>query len=169
MFRAYTAVREHFESDRNAAIGQEMNVLKPVLSKSGFCIPFEESGIDNTDLVGGKNASLGELLKAGVEVPPGFSVSTEGYDYFFINTGLNGEIRIALEEITDVRDRLKFEDISSKIYALIEKHPLPEEIEKSIKTGYQTLCDKVGIYPLPVAVRSSGTAEDLEAISLFRV
>jgi pyruvate,water dikinase len=136
------------------------------VGKSGFCIPFEESGIDDTDLVGGKNASLGELLKAGVNVPPGFSVSTEGYDYFFIKTGLNGEIRLALEEITDVRDRLKFEDISRKIYALIEKHSIPIEIEESIKKGYQALCDKVGVYPILVAVRSSGTAEDLEEASL---
>ncbi|MBW1802129.1 MAG: PEP/pyruvate-binding domain-containing protein [Deltaproteobacteria bacterium] len=136
------------------------------LVKSRFCIPFEESGINDTALVGGKNASLGELLKAGVRVPPGFSVSTQGYDHFFTTTGLNREIRLALEEATDFRDRLKFEEISRKIYALIEENPLPKEIEKSIKIGYQDLCEKVGIYPLAVAVRSSGTAEDLAEASL---
>ncbi len=136
------------------------------VGKSRFCIPFEESGINDADLVGGKNASLGELLKAGVKVPPGFSVSTEGYDYFFSKTGLNKEIRLALEEITDVRDRLKFEDISRKIYALIEQHPIPMEIEESIKRGYQELGDNVGICPISVAVRSSGTAEDMAEASL---
>ena len=136
------------------------------VGKSRFCIPFEESGINDTDLVGGKNASLGELLKAGVTVPPGFSVSTEGYDCFFSKTGLNRDIRLALEEITDVRDRHKFEDISRKIYALIEQHPMPTDIEESIKRGYQELCDNVGICPISVAVRSSGTAEDLAEASL---
>lgn len=134
--------------------------------QSAYTIPFNQSGLEDTPRVGGKNASLGELIKAGINVPPGYAVSTAAYNDFFKKTRINQEIHFILNELIDLKDRKASERISQKICRLIESNSIPSKIRKSIVKEYEVLCQSVGIPRLPVDVRSSCTAEDLLEASL---
>jgi len=90
-------------------------------------------------LVGGKNANLGEMISAGLPVPPGFAVKT----------------------VTDKNDPKQYAEASKKIRRLIEKTSVPEEIANSVKSAYKKLNKKLNLKDVFVAVRSSATAEDL--------
>lgn len=125
-----------------------------------YIIDFKE--LDKTALpqVGGKNASLGELINADIPVPPGFAVTTDSYLSFITITGIK-------DKIQNIISNLKSGDIDSlnatseEIQNLIINKPLPDEIGSAIKEGYAELCKTCDVEDLPVAVRSSATAEDL--------
>lgn len=110
--------------------------------------------------VGGKNASLGELMMADLPVPPGFAVSTEAYGQIWRNRDLvdavNGELRSIDHD--DVRANIA---TSQRIRCLIESQPMTDEVVDAVSASYQALCDFCEVPDLPVAVRSSATAEDL--------
>ncbi len=122
--------------------------------------------LDKTSLptVGGKNASLGEMIKAGIRVPPGFAVTTDSYLTFISETGIR-------EKIIDILSNMGQDDMdsldraSSEIQDLINNTPMNDEIKTAIKEGYSGLCEKCGMKDVPVAVRSSATAEDLPTAS----
>ena len=115
-------------------------------------------------LVGGKNASLGELIKAGIRVPPGFSVTTTSYQDFIEQAGL---IDTMYEELSGLRigDVDAVNTASEKVQDLIRNAAIPDEIRVAIVKGYEALCEECGDANLPVAVRSSATAEDLPTAS----
>ena len=118
----------------------------------------------NTDvpIVGGKNASLGEMINAGMPVPPGFAVTAYAYETFIKQTGIAKKIyQIITETVTDPNDPKQYDVASKKIRALIEKTPMPPKIEKSIKAAYKELNKRSNLKATFVAVRSSATAEDL--------
>jgi len=134
------------------------------MAERKLVVDFREIGMEDVPLVGGKNASLGEMIKAGVPVPPGFAVTAEAYRYHLERNGLVEKIRGLLEGL----DPSKTDDLierTKKIRELIEGAELPEDLKEMIAASYKKLCEEVGIDDVEVAVRSSATAEDLPTAS----
>jgi len=126
---------------------------------------FEELTKEDTQIVGGKNANLGELMsKAKVPVPPGFAVTAAAYRKFLEDTGIADEIYHILRK-TNINDLEQLENASQKIRKLIEETSMPEYIQKAIIDAYRDLCERTGQENVSVAVRSSATAEDLPGAS----
>ncbi|MCW4055024.1 MAG: phosphoenolpyruvate synthase [Candidatus Bathyarchaeota archaeon] len=118
----------------------------------------------NTDvpIVGGKNASLGEMINAGMPVPPGFAVTAYAYEKFIKQTGIAKKIyQIIKETVTDPNDPKQYDTASKKIRELVEKTSMPQKIADAIKTAYKELNKRFNSKDAFVAVRSSATAEDL--------
>ncbi|MFA6313558.1 MAG: PEP/pyruvate-binding domain-containing protein [Sterolibacterium sp.] len=125
---------------------------------------FEECRKDSVPLVGGKCSSLGELINAGVRVPPGFALTTEGYRRFMAEAGIDREIKSLLDQL-DTADMDALESTSASIRASIEAQPFSTEMEDLVAECYRKLSLRCGIPAVPVAVRSSATAEDLPGAS----
>ena len=125
---------------------------------------FEDCRRDSVPLVGGKCASLGELINAGVRVPPGFALTTEGYRRFMADGGIDGELRAQLAHV-NAGDLEALEAISARIRALIEAQPFAVDIEDEVAECYRKLALRSCMPGVPVAVRSSATAEDLVGAS----
>ncbi len=124
---------------------------------------FDEITYKDVPLVGGKNASLGEmytkLTEKGVKVPYGFAVTAEAYKYFIRENKLEGKIKDILTGL----DTHNVEDLQRRgrrIRNLILRAKMPKDLEKEIKKAYSKLEEKYGKH-VDVAVRSSATAEDL--------
>ena len=124
--------------------------------------PFSQLRMNDVDRVGGKNASLGELLSqltsAGIRVPDGFATTAEAFRLFIKEGGLEERIAKRLETL-DVDDVKALAQAGAEIRGWIEAAPLPAELEKEIRDFYEWLKD--GQAEISVAVRSSATAEDL--------
>jgi pyruvate, water dikinase len=125
---------------------------------------FEECRNDSVPLVGGKCSSLGELINAGVRVPPGFALTTEGYRRFMAEAGIDREVASLLAGV-DVQDLDALEKVSVQIRAVIEAQPFSIEIEDMVAECYRKLALRCCMPAVPVAVRSSATAEDLPGAS----
>jgi pyruvate,water dikinase len=125
---------------------------------------FEDCLKESVPLVGGKCASLGELINAGVRVPPGFALTTEGYRHFMAGAGLSPHIGSVLARL-DTQDLDALGPASAEIRALIEAQPFAEEIEDAVAEYYRRLALRACMPAVPVAVRSSATAEDLAGAS----
>jgi len=121
---------------------------------------LEDCRKESVPLVGGKCASLGELINAGVRVPPGFALTTEGYRRFMAKAGIEREVRSLLAGL-DAEDHDALEKASARIRALIEAQSFSIEMEDLIAERYRKLAVRCCVPALPVAVRSSATAEDL--------
>ncbi len=124
---------------------------------------FDECGIADVPLVGGKNASLGEMVghlaPQGIRIPNGFATTAFAYRQFLAVTGIDQKLRalfagLAFEDIGQVRD------IGQRARSLILEASLPDDLAGSIRDGYLKLCEQYGPNT-DVAVRSSATAEDL--------
>jgi pyruvate, water dikinase len=118
----------------------------------------------NTDvpIVGGKNASLGEMINAGLPVPFGFAVTAYSYERFILEKKIAEQIySIIKETVTDLNDPRQYDSASKKIRELIEKTPISKDIEKAVREAYAKLNKRFGLKETFVAVRSSATAEDL--------
>jgi pyruvate,water dikinase len=124
---------------------------------------FDEVGIDDLSLVGGKNASLGETIKQltpkGINVPNGFAITAYAYRYFLKSAGLEAKLRqlfadLDIENVNNLRQR------GQQARSLILNAQFPRELEEAIAQAYAELCDRYG-KETDVAVRSSATAEDL--------
>jgi len=124
---------------------------------------FADIGIEDVPLVGGKNASLGEmfreLMSKGVKVPHGFAVTAEGYRYFLREAGLDVKIRAILTGL-DTRDMENLRQRGAQIRHAILAAKLPRDLESEILTAYDSF-KGYQLHPADVAVRSSATAEDL--------
>jgi pyruvate,water dikinase len=113
-------------------------------------------------IVGGKNASLGEMINAKMPVPPGFAVTAYAYEKFIVETRIAEMIyKIIKEIVTDPNDPAQYTVASEKIRELIEKTQMPKAIEDAVKSAYNKLNSTLGMKDAFVAVRSSATAEDL--------
>ena len=141
-----------------SAIGQVPHV--PAQAGTAVVCWFQDCLKDSVALVGGKCSSLGELINAGVRVPPGFALTTEGYRRFIADAGIARELRAQLGRL-DLNDLSAVEAASTHIRGLIEAHPFSEEIEDQVAECYRKLSLHCGMPAAPVAVRSSATAEDL--------
>jgi pyruvate,water dikinase len=110
--------------------------------------------------VGGKNASLGSMIAAGLPVPPGFAVTTDAYDLLRTHEDLRAAIDAALAEV-DFADPSGLRRVSATVRGLIDDVTLDAGVEHAIRTSYRELSQRCGLEAVPVAVRSSATAEDL--------
>ena len=122
-----------------------------------FIVWFEDVGKGDLALVGGKGANLGEMVNAGIPVPPGFIVTVDGYFHFLEKADLRGEIERLLTPL-DPNDSQLLQKVSAKIKEAILTAEMPQEIAQGIEDAYA----KLGGF---VAVRSSATAEDLAEAS----
>ena len=129
-----------------------------------YTLWFQKAGKEALGLVGGKNASLGELIRADIPVPPGFSVTTEAYDEFLSEGGIKEKIEKILSPI-GLQDVTSMEEASQTIRELIRQTPMPNKIQEAIRSNYQALSQVCEVPDIPVAVRSSATAEDLPGAS----
>ncbi|MBE9180186.1 phosphoenolpyruvate synthase [Oculatella sp. LEGE 06141] len=128
-----------------------------------FALPFKDVGITDIPIVGGKNASLGEMLQQlspkGINVPDGFATTAHAYRYFIEIAGLEEKLRQLFAEL-DVEDVVNLRQVGKQARSLILQTPFPDELQEAIVQGYQSLCGRYGA-DTDVAVRSSATAEDL--------
>ncbi len=122
---------------------------------------FEKLRITDTDTVGGKGASLGEMVNVGIRVPEGFVVLSEAFKLFFAKSSLGEKITRELKNISH-NDLNIVADVSRKIQDLILKTKIPETIESEIIKEFKVLKSSVSTNSdnFYVAVRSSATAED---------
>lgn len=111
-------------------------------------------------LVGGKNASLGEMMSAGMPVPPGFALTTEAYRIIWHDQDLVDDVNGLLRQL-DHGDLAQNVEVSNRIRGRIESVPMPEAVVDALGRAYEALCSHCELEDLPVAVRSSATAEDL--------
>ncbi|KAB2948263.1 MAG: phosphoenolpyruvate synthase [Candidatus Methanoperedens sp.] len=119
---------------------------------------LEEVGKEDIAIVGGKGASLGEMLRAELPVPTGFAVTAQAFRRFIDETGINDELFGSLEVDVDNADILRNAEKKAKKIIMDAKMPL--DIENSIRSKYREMCKKEN-EEVFVAVRSSATAEDL--------
>jgi pyruvate,water dikinase len=129
-----------------------------------FVLNFESLGQEALPRVGGKNASLGEMIRAGIRVPPGFAVTTDAYLHFTRESGISDSIFRILSGLR-IGDLDSLHATGEAIQNTITAAQVPDEIQAAIQGAYGRLCEKCRTDALPVAVRSSATAEDLPAAS----
>lgn len=124
-------------------------------------IPFNQLGRHDVEIVGGKNASLGEMIShlqpLGVNVPNGFATTADAFNCFLNETGLLDKINAELHTL-DVNDVEALAATGKKIRGWVIEQTLPKSLEDEIRHSYQEL---TGGEDVAVAVRSSATAEDL--------
>lgn len=114
--------------------------------------------------VGGKCANLGELIKAHVPVPPGFAITTEAHRAFLTRNHVADDVRDWLASL-DIDDLEAVEAVSADLRQRFETAVIPADVEEAIRTAYAELARRCGDHAVPVAVRSSATAEDLYTAS----
>jgi pyruvate,water dikinase len=130
--------------------------------KEDLVIWFENLRKTDIPSAGGKNANLGEMLNAGIPIPPGFAITAYAYQKFIKETEISDKMYTILhEKIKDVNEPKQFEEASKGIRRLIESTPMPKDIEEAIRHAYKELCKRSNTNEVFVAVRSSATAEDL--------
>lgn len=120
---------------------------------------FKEIQFEDVNLVGGKGANLGEMYNLGIPVPNGFVVSINAYFEFIKENNLKPKIQDILKT-TDVDQPDQLLAASKKIRALIKKTPINHQTALEIMKSYKKLSDFGGLKNVPVAVRTSATAED---------
>ncbi|MEH1836618.1 MAG: phosphoenolpyruvate synthase [Nostoc sp.] len=124
---------------------------------------FDEVGIGDIPVVGGKNASLGEMIQQltpkGINVPTGFATTAYAYRYFIQSAGLEIKLRQLFADL-DVEDVKNLRERGKKARSLLIHTPFPVELRQAIAKAYQSLCERYNA-ETDVAVRSSATAEDL--------
>jgi pyruvate,water dikinase len=121
---------------------------------------FSEVGLGDVAAVGGKGASLGELLRAGIRVPTGFSVTTAAFRQAVEHLVVGGQPIPARVAALDPADAGTLAAVSAELRAAVESAPLPAEVAEAVTRAYAALCEECGDPSLPVAVRSSATSED---------
>jgi len=123
---------------------------------------FAELSLKDRPSVGGKGASLGELERAGIRVPPGFVVTTAGFERFLATLDPRGEIRAGVERL-DPNNTSALAESARQARARIESCEPPRDLRQAIAAGYAGLCRNES--DTPVAVRSSATSEDSDEAS----
>lgn len=132
-------------------------------SEPPLVVPLTEVGLRDVAQVGGKNASLGEMLQQlapkGIRVPLGFATTAHAYRQFIAAAGLEEKLREIFKDL-DIEDVRNLRERGKAARTLILQTPFPPELEQAIAKAYQELCERYGP-DTDVAVRSSATAEDL--------
>jgi pyruvate,water dikinase len=130
---------------------------------------FKDSGMQDVALVGGKNASLGEMIahlsERGIPVPNGFAITADAYWHVLQENNLVSYIEDTLTRLPKNPTNHELESVSSAIRGSITKSKMPQDLKKEIEDAYTELSQQYGATFSAVAVRSSATAEDLPGAS----
>ncbi len=135
--------------------------MNPLFAKDALVVPFELLRMTDVDAVGGKNASLGEMisqLPSGVRVPTGFATTAHAFRQFLAFEGLSHRINALLDAL-DTDDVRALATAGAQIRAMVEAQPFPADLEKAIREEFARF--SAGNPQASFAVRSSATAEDL--------
>ena len=135
--------------------------MSVLFAPTDLVVPFEHLRMTDVDSVGGKNASLGEMisnLPHGVKVPTGFATTAHAFREFLAFGDLTGKINARLSAL-DTDDVNALAVVGAEIRAMVESQPFPAAVEKDIRRAFDTLSG--GSETACFAVRSSATAEDL--------
>ncbi len=139
------------------------NTLSQTAKERSLILWFDEVGMTDIALVGGKNASLGEMIQQltpqGVNVPGGFATTAYAYRCFIQSDSLEAKLRKLFADL-DVEDVKNLQARGKKARSLLLHTPFPVELRNAIATAYESLCAQYNA-DTDVAVRSSATAEDL--------
>lgn len=137
--------------------------VKRIRKPKQLILWFDELSIEDVPIVGGKNASLGEMYREltakGVLIPNGFAVTAHAYQYLLDATGIREKIKGIMKGL-NTKNLVDLADRGHKVRELIKSVDFPEDLKKEISVGYKKLCKQYG-ERTDVAVRSSATAEDL--------
>ena len=138
--------------------------MSNLFEATALVVPFEDLRMTDVETVGGKNASLGEMISQlptgpeGVRVPTGFATTAHAFRAFLAHDGLDTKINAVLDAL-DTEDVRALAVAGSQIRALVEAQPFPADFEKAVRESFATL--SAGNDQASFAVRSSATAEDL--------
>ncbi len=138
--------------------------MSKLFDKAALVVAFENLRISDVEAVGGKNASLGEMISQlptgpdGVRVPTGFATTAHAFRVFLAHDGLDKKINAVLDAL-NTDDIKALGEAGSKIRALVEAQPFPADFETAVRGAFKTLCGDNS--HASFAVRSSATAEDL--------
>lgn len=135
--------------------------MSALFSATALVVPFENLRMTDVESVGGKNASLGEMisqLPSGVRVPTGFATTSHAFRAFLAHDGLTDKINTKLNAL-DTEDVRALAQVGAEIRTLVLAQPYPADVEKAIREAFATL--SAGNVQASFAVRSSATAEDL--------
>jgi len=149
-----------------AARGLHANILVGRKILQDYIIWFDKLGMNDVERVGGKNASLGEMISnldaAGVRVPGGFATTSQAYRDFLATGGLSQRINETLASL-DVQDVNALAETGARIRSWVMETPFPTELNNALEEAFAKL--QGGNEQMAVAVRSSATAEDLPEAS----
>ena len=138
--------------------------MSNLFTQDALVVPFENLRMSDVEAVGGKNASLGEMISQlptgpnGVLVPTGFATTAHAFRVFLAHDGLDKKINTVLDAL-DTDDVRALAAAGSQIRALVEAQPFPADFEHAVRGAFKTLCGSND--QASFAVRSSATAEDL--------
>ncbi|WP_298207893.1 phosphoenolpyruvate synthase [Acidovorax sp.] len=135
--------------------------MSALFSPTALVVPFENLRMTDVEAVGGKNASLGEMisqLPQGVRVPTGFATTAHAFRQFLAHDGLADKISAKLKTL-DTEDVRALAAVGAEIRAMVEAQPFPADLQKAIADAFAQL--SAGNPSASFAVRSSATAEDL--------
>ncbi len=138
--------------------------MSNLFAQDALVVPFENLRMSDVEAVGGKNASLGEMISQlptgpqGVRVPTGFATTAHAFRVFLAHAGLDKKINAVLDAL-DTEDVRALAAAGSQIRALVEAQPFPADFEKAVRESFSALSS--GNPQASFAVRSSATAEDL--------
>ena len=135
--------------------------MSALFSPTALVVPFENLRMTDVEVVGGKNASLGEMisqLPQGVRVPTGFATTAHAFREFLAYDGLADKISAKLKSL-DTEDVRALAQVGAEIRAMVEAQPFPADLQKAIADEFAKL--SAGNPSASFAVRSSATAEDL--------
>ena len=135
--------------------------MSNLFNPNDLVVPFELLRMADVESVGGKNASLGEMisqLPQGVKVPTGFATTAHAFRQFLAHDGLADKISAKLKNL-DTEDVRALAQVGAEIRAMVEAQPFPADLEKAIREAFVTLSGSNA--QASFAVRSSATAEDL--------
>ncbi len=135
--------------------------MSALFSPTALVVPFENLRMTDVESVGGKNASLGEMisqLPTGVRVPTGFATTAHAFRQFLRHEGLDARIAQRLAQL-DTEDVRALAQAGAEIRAWLMAQPFPADLEAEIRSAHAVLC--AGNAQASLAVRSSATAEDL--------
>jgi len=139
-----------------------------MFKKKAHILWFKSITVDDVPLVGGKNASLGEmysnLVPKGINIPNGFALTARSYFYFLKANKLDQKMKDLFDRF-DPNSIRSLQETGKKVRSLIMNADFPKDLEKKIKKNYKKLCTAYKTKNLIVAVRSSATAEDLPTAS----
>ncbi|SMG34406.1 Pyruvate phosphate dikinase, PEP/pyruvate binding domain [Corynebacterium pollutisoli] len=125
-----------------------------------YTLTYNQEECTDPRRVGGKTASLAEMLRDGMPVAPGYGITVDAYRDFLDQGDTRERLAEILDDLTPTSGQAAYDEAEEKIAEVFDKIGIPEPAATAIRDRYQELCDRVGIQDVSVAVRSSATAED---------